>query len=75
MAYTPNPGVFVGRPPCAECGAAYRLHEQDGTCPVAYRPGTMEEAERELMQAEASGDKARIFIARGDVQRLTGRRP
>lgn len=42
-------------------------------CPEAYRPGTLEEAQRGLAAAEASGDAARIFIARGELQRLQGR--
>jgi hypothetical protein len=43
-------------------------------CPTAYRPGTLEEAQRELAQAEASGDANRVFVARGNLQRLEGRR-
>lgn len=44
------------------------------TCPQAYRPGTLEVAERELRQAEATGDQARVFVARGNLQRLTRRK-
>lgn len=104
--YTPQPGVFVGRPPCAACGANLQLHtlpeeealalqmpqRSDGQyltsgelqrllerrvplrCPAAYRPTRIEEAQRALAQAEASGDPVRVFAARGDLQRLTGRR-
>lgn len=72
MGYAAQLGVFVGRPPCSNCGAAYRLHA-DQRCPVAYRPSTLEVAQRELSDAEASGDAARIFVARGEVQRLGGR--
>lgn len=43
-------------------------------CPEAYRPGTLELARRALEEAEASGDANRIFTARGDLQRLEGRR-
>lgn len=93
--YRPQPGVFAGRPPCADCGAAYRLHREHTEpcearalrgiggcwcgrlgapfCPEAYRPGTLEVAQRELAAAEASGDQARVFVARGEVQRLTGK--
>lgn len=70
--YRPQPGVHVGRPPCAECGAAYRLH-RDGACPTAYRPGTIEAAVRELEGAIARKDPAAVFAARGDIQRLMGR--
>jgi hypothetical protein len=42
-------------------------------CPTPYRPDTLEEARRELEAAEASGDPGRIFVARGEVQRLEGR--
>lgn len=111
--YQPQPGVFPGRPPCANCAAAYRLHTWPGwaaepvtaatvplivgsterlyltsagrrkieaagilpQCPEAYRPDTLEAAERELAQAEALGDQARVFVARGNLQRLSGRRP
>lgn len=80
--YTPAAGVFPGRPPCATCGAAYRLHRagvnETGEqytlpCPAPYRPSTLERAEEELAAAEASGDQARIFVARGELQRLGGR--
>lgn len=92
-AYRPAEGVFVGRPPCAECGANFNLHRpttigagatstqlasayRHGVplrCPEAYRPGTLEEAVRGLVEAERSGDEARIFVARGELQRLAGR--
>lgn len=80
--YQPAEGVFVGRPPCVNCGAAWRLHEpvaRPGAagvlrCPVAYRPDTLDAANRALDEAIASGDQARIFAARGDVQRLGGPR-
>lgn len=75
MTYRAQSQVTAGRPPCAECGAAFRLHLAGGACPVAYRPDTLEVARRELAAAESSGDQARIFIARGEVQRLIGRRP
>jgi hypothetical protein len=99
-AYSPAPGVFVGRPPCAECGANVQLHRPPAeylpatlvghhitsrglgkllaagvplNCPQAYRPGTLEEAQRGLEEAERSGDPARVFVARGELQRLEGR--
>jgi hypothetical protein len=84
--YEPQEGVLAGRPPCRHCGAAFRLHrnpalderpleqhEPRHPCPTAYRPGSLEEAQRELVAAEASGDANRIFVARGEVQRLAGR--
>lgn len=84
--YSPQATVGPGRPPCANCGAAWRLHrnpaldtrpleqhEPRHPCPRAYRPATLEVAQRELEQAEASGDANRIFVARGEVQRLRGR--
>lgn len=78
--YQAQPGVFAGRPPCARCGAAWRLHHRTTIrhadvrlCPEAYRPDTLEVAQRELAAAEASGDQARIFVARGEVQRLAGK--
>ena len=67
--YQPASGVFVGAPPCGRCRAAFRLHV-DGMCPTAYRPGTLEEARRALEDAERSGDPGRVFVARGEVQRL-----
>lgn len=76
--YQPAAGVYVGRPPCANCGAAYRLHRSSGgwpgACPEQYRPDSLRVAQRELAAAEASGDEARVFVARGEVQRLQGRR-
>lgn len=75
-SYAPAPGVYAGRPPCAHCGAAYRLHGYRGLgqrlelCPVRYRPPTLEVAQRELAAAVESGDEARVFVARGEVQRL-----
>lgn len=75
--YQPAEGVYVGRPPCGLCGAAYRLHRSSGgwpgACPEAWRPESLERAQRELAAAQASGDTAAEFIARGDVQRLGGR--
>lgn len=72
--YTANPDhVGPGRPPCT-CGAAYRLHLEQ-RCPEPYRPGTLEAARRELEAAERSGDEARVFVARGNLQRLEGRQP
>lgn len=100
--YVPQQSMGAGRPTCAACGAAYRLHrtlehspECDARkasgvggcwcalpevrasltlrCPEAYRPDTLEIARRELEAAEASGDEARVFVARGNLQRLAGR--
>jgi hypothetical protein len=86
--YEPQEGALVGWPPCRHCGAAYRLHHVEERtvagagatartarprCPTAYRPSSLEEAQRELAAAEASGDANRIFVARGEVQRLQGR--
>ena len=75
--YQPAAGVHVGRAPCANCGAAYRLHRSSGdwpgACPERYRPADLLTAQRELETAIASGDEARVFVARGDVQRLGGR--
>lgn len=59
---------------CADCGAARHLHTAAGDCPVAYRPDTLADALRELAAAQAAGDPARIFVARGEAQRLHGRR-
>jgi hypothetical protein len=95
--YQPMPGVYPGRPPCANCHAARRLHRDHTApcearaergiggcwcarlgapfCPEAYRPTTVEVARRELEAAEATGDQARIFVARGNLQRLEGRPP
>lgn len=57
---------------CAACGASRRLHTVAGKCPTAYRPPTLADAYRDLAAAEAAGDQARTFVARGDVQRLGG---
>jgi len=43
-------------------------------CPQAYRADSVDLAEKALAAALASGDANRVFVARGDVQRLTGRR-
>ena len=72
--YQPQPGIFVGRPPC-HCGAAYRLHGNEGACPSPYRPDTLAVAIHDLRRAVAAADTSRIFAARGDVQRLLGHRP
>ncbi len=77
--YVPAEGVLDGsRPHCATCGAAYRLHLQRGTerwCPQAWRPDTLEAAQAALERATAAGDEAAVFVARGNLQRLQGRRP
>jgi hypothetical protein len=73
--YQPNTSqVFVGRPPCVNCGAAYRLHAQTIglQCPEPHRPSTLAEAQQALEEAQRAGDDTRIFAARGDVQRLGG---
>lgn len=85
--YLPAPGVYVGRPPCSECGAAYHLHgpahlsaaqraaasvEGRLPCPSSWRPSHLEEA---LAQLRTANDPAAIFTARGEVQRLLGHRP
>ena len=72
MTYVGLGGVFVGRPPCALCHAAYRLHAKDGTCPEQYRTQSLDEARRDLLAAIESRDPVREFIARGEVQRLGG---
>lgn len=59
---------------CVNCGTLQKLHVHGGKCPTSYRPQTLEEAQRELQRAEASGDAGRVFVARGDVQRLGGKR-
>lgn len=72
--YQAQQGVFVGRPPCT-CGAAFRLHAADGTCPTAYRPSDLAAAVADLRRlvgvAATSSD---LFVARGNVQRLLGHR-
>lgn len=88
MTYRPADGVFIGSPPCAECGAHYFLHGPAAVtrderrrlanagrlpCPTPYRETSLERAQARLAEAEASGDDAAIFTARGDVQRLTPR--
>lgn len=72
--YMAKAGVYVGRPPCDNCHAAYRLH-RDGTCPEPWRPDTLAEARHSLSRAMQLGDEAAIFVARGEVQRLEGRKP
>jgi len=58
---------------CGECGTLRQAHDDRGLCPDLYRPDTLEAARAELMAAQRAGDQARIFIARGNVQRLQGR--
>ena len=57
---------------CGACGANVRLHAQDGRCPEGWRPETLAAAMRELAAARASGNPDRVFVARGEVQRLGG---
>jgi hypothetical protein len=59
---------------CARCGGHRNLH-QPGQCPEPYRSDTLEAARRDLLLALASGDQARIFVARGNYQRLGGNIP
>jgi hypothetical protein len=59
---------------CAECGTVIQAHDERRLCPTLYRPDTLESARAELVAAQRSGDEARIFVARGNVQRLQGRR-
>lgn len=73
--YNPQAGASVGAPPCANCGAARRLHRPAAGarywwCPEPYRPESIDVARRELAEAEASEDAARVFVARGNLQRL-----
>lgn len=70
--YTPSRGND-NRDRCLHCGTLKRLHVYDLRCPTAYRPTTLAEAQRELERAQASGDAGRVFVARGDVQRLGGK--
>jgi len=76
-AYAPQRGLFVGRPPCFHCGAAYRLHHKadDGTlaCPTRWRPSSLRVAVDALEAARERGDQAALFAARGDIQHLLGR--
>ena len=59
---------------CSECGTMRQAHDERGLCPDMYRPDTLVSARAELEAAQRSGDEARIFIARGNLQRLQGRR-
>lgn len=59
---------------CATCGADKRAHHPESmACPVRARPDSLTVAQTALEKAEAGGDQAAIFVARGEVQRLTGR--
>jgi len=100
--YVPAEGIYIGRPPCAACGANFHLHRPaegavagllprgritgrglaklaDAGAPLECprregdRAASLEEAEAQLVQAEAGGDPVREFVARGEVQRLRGR--
>ena len=56
---------------CATCFVSRKAHDFTTlACPEPWRPSTLDEAKRELGRAELSNDAARIFVARGDVQRL-----
>lgn len=70
--YTPAPWDLSGRR--CTCGVQRTHHHPDGRCPEQYRPATLEEAQRTLARAEERGDLAAIFVARGEVQRLSGRK-
>ena len=60
---------------CAHCGAWKGTHAwKTLECPTAYRPTTVAEAERELARAEERGDPSAVFVARGNLQQLAGRR-
>jgi len=58
------------------CGVNKRLHGRvDERCPQPARVATtLESARVALEEAEKSGDPARVFVARGEVQRLGGGR-
>lgn len=69
-AFIPQP---YRRTHCAVCGTPRTAHDhQSRACPEIYRPGTLEAAQRELAAARVSGDESRVFVARGEVQRLGG---
>jgi hypothetical protein len=71
QTFEPRDETPDGRWFCAHCGTNARLHGRvDQRCPQAYRPATVEEARRQLELAEAAGDPARVFVARGEVQRF-----
>lgn len=94
MTYSPAEGTYIGRPPCANCGANFHLHRLRASgpavsgatlanahergealvCPTERpepaRAETLDAARAELAQAEASKDPQRVFVARGNVQRL-----
>jgi hypothetical protein len=59
---------------CAECGTLRHAHD-DATlaCPSMYRPDNLDDARTELVDAIESGDQTRVFVARGNLQRLGGR--
>ena len=67
--YVAQEGVHVGRPPCAECGVAARLH-RDGACPVAAR--LTDHLDVAVTRLLADPDD---FVWRGEVQRLMRHRP
>jgi hypothetical protein len=85
--YDPQPGVSVGRAHCAACGASFGLHGDPGAtlaertraaragtlaCPTPSRITKLSDAEGSLRAAVAAGDRNRVFVARGEVQRLGG---
>jgi len=56
------------------CGTLRHAHDDiTKECPTLYRPDTIERAEDEMRAAQASGDLVRIFLARGELQRLRGK--
>lgn len=70
---------------CQHCGTLRRDHRGAATpglaysepdpsliCPAHYRPGDLTAAYRDLQRAVDAGDPSRIFVARGEVQRLGG---
>lgn len=69
MTFAPH-----NRTHCLHCGAPRHAHEwETARCIDLYRPDTLGIARRALAEAEESGDEARIFVARGDLQRLQRR--
>jgi hypothetical protein len=81
--YEPAEGFFGGsRPPCANCGAVYRLHRgvtmgtdkiEHPECPAQVRlTDRLTDAVELLRRAD---DPGKAFMYRGEVQRLMDHRP
>ncbi len=76
----PTSAVYVDAPPGAHLLTSYGLQKlldagEQLACPEAYRPETLGAAILALLAAQQARDPARVFAARGEVQRHMDHHP